>query len=315
MLEPTKPASFRPSLLKDPRDYQILSLSSLAIYGVFWLSFDVSGSRAAIILGAALATQWLCSRWWGLPKFEARSALISGLSLCLLLRTNFWWLAGAAAVASIASKFIIRWNGKHIFNPTNFGLILLMLLTGRLGPNDPDAALVWVSSGQWGAGALKTFAFACLGCMVIYRAARSDTTLAFIVFYLGIVFWRASWWLGEPISIPLKQAFSGAFLLFAFFMISDPKTTPNTRVGRILFALMVALGAGYIQFRLFRPDGLLWSLAILAPTVPLIDRLLPGQKYEWHHIDRGGGAPAPDKPKQPRERKTMGGLEPIAAAS
>src|SRR5947207_12636325 len=73
----------------------------------------------------------------------------------------------------------------------------------------------------------------------------------------------------------------GALLLFAFFMISDPKTTPNSRAGRILFAALVAFGAAYVQFKLFRTNGLLWSLALCSMAVPLIDRLLPGGRYHW----------------------------------
>ena len=73
----------------------------------------------------------------------------------------------------------------------------------------------------------------------------------------------------------------GALLVFAFFMISDPKTTPNSRAGRMLFALLVALGAAFVQFRLFRTNGLLWSMAVCSLAVPLIDLLLPGERYQW----------------------------------
>ena len=74
---------------------------------------------------------------------------------------------------------------------------------------------------------------------------------------------------------------SGGFLLFSFFMISDPKTTPDSRAGRILFAALVAATAWYVQFRLFRTNGLLWSLAIWSIAVPVVDRVLPAARYEW----------------------------------
>ena len=97
---------------------------------------------------------------------------------------------------------------------------------------------------------------------------------------MALVFGR-SIWLGEPMAIPLHRLENGALLLFTFFMISDPRTTPNSRAGRIVFALLVACGAWYVQFRLFRTNGLLWSLAVFSMTVPLIDWLLPGTRYEW----------------------------------
>jgi Na+-translocating ferredoxin:NAD+ oxidoreductase RnfD subunit len=114
----------------------------------------------------------------------------------------------------------------------------------------------------------------------VNRAARSDVTIAFLVTYLGLVFGR-SIWLGEPLAIPFHRLQSGALLLFAFFMVSDPKTTPNSRLGRIVFASIVAFGGWYVQFRLFRTNGLLWSLAVFSLMVPVIDLLLPGRRYSW----------------------------------
>jgi len=237
-------------------------------------------------VGTALVTQYVCSRVWRLPAFDPRSALISGLSLCLLLRTNSLLVASVAAVVTIASKFLLRVNGKHIFNPTNFGIVAIMLLTDR----------VWVSPGQWGNAAFFAFLMACLGGLVVNRAARSDVTYAFMMSYLALVFGR-SLWLGEPWTIPVHRLESGALLLFTFFMISDPRTTPNSRAGRIVFACLVASGAWYVQFRLFRTNGLFWSLAACSLTVPLIDRLLPGVRYAWARPGTGTAAPgvAPGK--------------------
>jgi enediyne biosynthesis protein E5 len=264
--DPTRRAS--PGRL-DPRVYQIASLAGLLAYGVLGLDFDVPASRAAVLVGTALLAQLVFSRARGL-RFEARSAAISGLSLCLLLRTDSLLLAAAAAFAAVASKFLVRWNGKHVFNPTNFGLVALMAATDR----------VWVSPGQWGSVAFFAFLTACLGGLVVNRAARSDVTGAFLASYVAMLFGRALW-LGDPVAIPLHQLQSGALLIFAFFMISDPKTTPDSRAGRIAFALLVTAGAGWVRFGLFRTNGLLWSLAACALAVPLIDRLLPGRRYAW----------------------------------
>src|SRR5258708_13235011 len=90
-----------------------------------------------------------------------------------------------------------------------------------------------------------------------------------------------SLWLGEPMTIPLHRLENGALLLFTFFMISDPRTTPDARTGRILFAAIVAFGAWYIQFRMFRTNGLLWSLAICSMLTPLIDPVLRPSHYPW----------------------------------
>ena len=263
----------RPSPPLDPRYYQIAVLSGLVIYGLGWLHFDITPDRAALLLGVALLTQYVCTKLWRLPKFDPKSALISGLSLCLLCRTNFAAVAILAAVVTISSKFIVKWNGKHIFNPTNFGLVFLMLL----------GAPVWVSPGQWGSVAYFGFLMACLGGLVVNRAARSDVTYAFLISFAALQFGRAVWAM-QRWEVPIHRMESGALLLFAFFMISDPKTTPNSRAGRILFACLVTAFAGFIQFGLYRTNGILVSLAIWSMAVPLIDRLLPGPRYEWSRV-------------------------------
>ena len=261
------------SLWADPRVYQIGTLAGLLIYGMGWLEFDITLTRAALLLFTVLATQWIGDRVTrsGAPfATSARSALISGLSLCLLLRTNYAGLAMAAAIVTIASKFLVRVNGKHVFNPTNGGIVAMLLLSDQ----------VWVSPGQWGAVAFFAFLMACAGSLVVNRAARSDVTYAFIACYCALVFGR-SLYLGEPFAIPLHRLESGAVLLFTFFMISDPKTTPDSRAGRVCFAALVAFVAWYIQFRLFRTNGLLWALAACSAFVPIVDRLLPGARYAW----------------------------------
>jgi enediyne biosynthesis protein E5 len=278
------------TIKKDPRYYQIGALTLLLAYGIVWLDFEVRLANAAVVLGATLLTQYLCSGLWHLPAFDPRSCLISGLSLCLLLRTSEPPLALAAAVIAIASKFLIRLRGKHLFNPTNFGLVVLVLFTNQ----------VWVSAGQWGSGAIFALLIASLGGLVVNRAARSDVSLVFLTFYSLILFGR-SWWLGEPFSIPAHRLQSGALLLFSFFMISDPKTTPDSRAGRILFALLTALGAGYVQFVLFRTNGLLWALAACALVVPFLDRLLPGNSYQWVN-------PCPWRANAPLLQEKPGGI-------
>ena len=255
----------------DPRWFQISALSALLVYGMARLQFEIAPVQAAVTLAVVLIAQFAGTRWARLPAFAPKSALISGLSLCLLLRTNSLLLIVAASVITIASKFLLRVNGKHLFNPTNFGLVATMLATG---------GAVWVSPGQWGNVAFFSFLMVCLGGLVVMRAARSDVTLAFIASYLALVIGR-SLWLGEPPAIPLHRLQSGALLLFTFFMISDPRTTPDSRAGRIVFAALVACGAWYVQFRLFRTNGLLWSLAAFSLCTPLLDWLFPGARHRW----------------------------------
>jgi Na+-transporting NADH:ubiquinone oxidoreductase subunit NqrB len=257
------------TLVSDPRTFQIASLSALLLYGLTSLSFEVTPGRVALTLLTCLATQAIGARAAGI-RFEWRSALISGLSLCLLLRTLEPLVAITAAVASIGGKFLIRAGSKHVFNPTSFGIVLVLVLF--------DGA--WVSPGQWGSNAIGAFFFACMGSLVVFRAERSDVTWAFLTAHAALAFGRA-WWLGDPMSIPIHQLESGSLLLFAFFMISDPKTTPDSRMGRVLFAFAVAGLAYVLRFSFILNNSLLYSLVIVSGAVWLIDRLLPGPRYEW----------------------------------
>ena len=256
--------------LSDPRYYQIAVLTALVGFGVFALDFGIHWQNALTIIVTALGVQFLCTLYARLPRFDPLSPLITSLSLTLLLRTDEVSLAAAAAVIAIGSKFLIRIRGKHIFNPANLALVSLMLLSDQ----------AWVSSGQWGSAAIGAFTLACLGFLVLTRAKRAETTIAFLLIYGAMLCGRALW-LGDPLAIPLHQLQNGALLIFAFFMISDPKTTPNAAVGRVLYAAFVAAVAFTIQFIYYEPNGPILALIISAPTVPLIDRLMRGRLYQW----------------------------------
>lgn len=274
---------FRP---RDPRHYQIAVLGMLVTYGVVVLDFGIHWYNAVAILATALSVQFLGTKFAGLPSFDPRSPLITALSLTLLLRTDFVTLAILAAAVAIGSKFLIRVHDKHIFNPANVALVTLMLISDR----------AWVSSGQWGSTAIVAFALACLGLIVLTHAKRAETTIGFLAVYAGLLLARALW-LEDPMSIPIHQIQNGALLLFSFFMISDPKTTPDTAVGRYAFASIVAIIAFAIQFVLYEPNGPILALVISAPLVPLIDALSRGRKYQWYW---------PQLP--PRQRQSQRGI-------
>lgn len=263
-----------PNSFLDPRYFQIAVLGTLLAFGIGVLDFGIHWQNAVVILLTAQAAQFVGTRLASLPRFDPMSALITSLSLTLLLRTDLIVLAGAAAAIAIGSKFLIRVRGKHVFNPANAALVVLMLLSDH----------AWVSSGQWGSAAIGAFGLACLGFLVLTRARRAETSIAFLVCYGALLFGRAAW-LGDPISIPIHQLQNGALLIFAFFMISDPKTTPDTAVGRVVFAAIVAAIAFVIQFVHYQPNGPILALILSAPLVPVIDALLQGTHYRWEKPD------------------------------
>jgi enediyne biosynthesis protein E5 len=253
----------------DPRRYQSVVLAALLVLGEFRLDFDVPLGHIAAILAAALIAQGACTWLFRLPRLDPRSALISALSLCLLLRSNSYLVLIAAATMAITSKFVLRCNGKHVFNPSNLALALAVALGGA-----------WLSPAQWGSATWFAFALACLGGLVVRRAERTDIALSFLVCYVGLLFARALW-LGDPLAIPLKQMQSGALLLFAFFMLSDPRTTPADTRARVFFAAAVAIAAFVLQFRFYSPNALIYALVLLSPLSIVLDRVFPALNYQW----------------------------------
>lgn len=260
-------------LFADARHYQILVLSLLLAVNGIWNDFHASIPQFLTAIAATLMTQYIAGRIVGLDHFDFRSPLISGCSLTLLLRANDIWIFALAGVIAIATKFMIRVNNKHIFNPANIAIVVLLLAAGDM---------VWVSPGQWGHEVWVMFMMACLGFMVLYRCGRMDISLYFMGVYAAILFGRAIW-LGDPWAIPLHHMNSGALLIFAFFMISDPKTIPDTRKGRFWFAAAVATLALWLQIEFQIREGLFYALPVMCLFVPMLDRLWRGVRFEWTH--------------------------------
>jgi Na+-translocating ferredoxin:NAD+ oxidoreductase RnfD subunit len=254
----------------DPRIFQILFLGVLLAAGARLRDFSLQPPQIVLTFAAALGTQHTLSRMHGHLPVSYRSALITVLGLTLLLRSDTLWAHPLAATAAISSKFLFRWKRKHVFNPANFGVILaLCALPGT-----------WVSPGQWGQDITFAGWLLMLGAVVSHRARRADISWSFLVIYLGLIAIRVAW-LGQRWAVWTHQFGNGALLLFAFFMISDPMTIPNSRDGRLVHAAIVAIFACTWQFEFYRINGFLWALICAAPLVPVWDVLWPARKFEW----------------------------------
>jgi Na+-transporting NADH:ubiquinone oxidoreductase subunit NqrB len=252
----------------DPRYYQIAALAALLAAGLLWFGIDTSLWQLAVIAAAALTTQAAASRACNIAT-DWRSPLITALGLTLLLRSHdprLWALAGAAA---IGSKFLLRWRGKHLFNPACFAIVLL-LQTGA----------VWVSPGQWGAQGWGVAALLSAAGLVLSRAGRVDVAAA----YLGgtaLLLAARCLTLGDPMTIPLHQLQSGALLVFGFFMITDPRSTPDSAAARVLFGLAVAVMAYFLSFQWQIRTAPFYALMAVSLATPLLDAVLPGRRFVW----------------------------------
>jgi Na+-transporting NADH:ubiquinone oxidoreductase subunit NqrB len=251
------------TLPQDARIYQILFLATLLSIGVLVRDFSLQPEQMALTFAAGLATQALFVKLLGLRNVG------------YLLRADTLWAHPLAAFIAIGAKFVIRVNGKHLFNPANLGVIAgLTLIPGA-----------WISPGQWGNDLVYAAWFVALGSIVVNRAQRMDISWMFLGCYVALLGARVLW-LGQSGAIFWHQLHSGALLLFTFFMISDPMTIPNHQRARLCYAALVAAGAYLWQFYLFKPNSLVWALFLLTPLVPLLDRLWPAQRHAWRVSNR-----------------------------
>lgn len=288
---------------RDARHWQILALSGLFLISYLNSDFGARpvnltlalfGTLSVQFIGTALVNLRETSRrrgsregehgnhWMragfrsglsGLTNgFQWKSAVITSLSLTILLRAVspwFWLLAGMIA---IGAKFTIRWRGKHLFNPACIGIVTLMLVFGR------D---VWVSPGQWGQAPLLAGYAMAVAALVLSSARRLDIALGFLGTFAAILFGRAIW-LGDPMAIPIHQLSTGALLIFAFFMITDPRSTPDSRTGRLIFAACVASLAAWYMIGPNVRGAPLMALATLAILTPILDRIFPANRFLWN---------------------------------
>ena len=281
------------TIFTDRRDYQIVFLSSFLFLGLFTRDWTIQPLSIAIIVLSCLITQWVLSaiveaqkindfsRSWiqiviastTSPKVVSslRSALITALGLCLLLRSNSYHTMMIAGSLAIASKFLFRWRSKHFFNPANFGIISALLLT-----ND-----AWVSPGQWGTDWWYLLLFVGMGGVVLKKVGRWDTSVTFLLLYAGLEAMR-NFWLGWSWDVWLHQLSSGSLLLFALFMLTDPRSIPNATVGRIFWAVAIAFTTIILQDYFYFTSAIFWALFIISPLTILLDLVWSAPRFMWH---------------------------------
>ena len=259
------------NILGDARHYQIVILAILLSLQLFWADFGPELNFVLVVLPLICFVQFVFYKIYRVNSWDLRSAFISGFSLCILMRSEEIYPYLIAVFIVVASKFLIRINDKHIFNPANIAIVVCLLLF----PND-----VWVSPGQWGADVLLALLLSCLALLVLSKSDRWDMAIFFLLSFAVLTFGRALW-LGDPMDIPIHQMQNGALLIFAFFMVSDPKTIPDNRWGRLIFAIAVSLLAYTMIYEFRIREALFYALPIVCVLGVVIDRCLIGKEFKW----------------------------------
>ena len=220
----------------DPRIPVALMLLLYLALGITVLGFNRSPAQIFVVVSAAclldMLFAWLLKR----EKLFPFSGLITGLGLSILVNTAHGLLLPLIPVFfAIASKHLITVNGRHVFNPTLFGLVVGIIVSeGMISPSP---------AYQWG-GHLAVVAFIVTAAVLLFafKIKRNTLILSFLFFYGVNVAIRA--WLTQhhvpAEAIVLGTLTSPAFYLFTFFMLTDPVTSPNSKFGQAFMAFFIA---------------------------------------------------------------------------
>ncbi len=273
---------------QDARLYQIASLSLFLLVGFATRDWTLHPEVVASAIATCLLTQYLFLKGpllkgdlgGSTPKMTIESfysPMITSLGLSILLRVDHWWIMVFAGAMAIASKFIIQVNHKHVFNPANFGIVSALVLTQE----------AWVSPGQWGESVWYCVMFLVFGGLVLRKVGRFDTTIAFLGFYIGLELLR-NLYLGWTWDVWAHRMMSGSLVMFSLFMITDPRTIPDTRLGRGIWVFSIALLTFILRNSFFLNTAVFFALFAVAPMAVVCDRVFKGDRFVWGATGRSG---------------------------
>lgn len=267
--------------IKDARYFQIIFQTAFLLYGIFYLHWVNEVMCFLYYASACIATHFVfelarnkfytSGGFWSKFFNGCKSALITAFGLCLLLKTNLWYICILAGVISIAGKYIFHYRKKHLFNPSALGIVVAILLTGN----------AWISPGQWGNDIVIIFGVCCLGFIVVTRVQKLDISIAFLATYILLLFIRQVMYLGWPADFFIHSITTGSLLLFTFFMISDPKTAPDHKTARIIWAVLIGIVSFYLTAFKFINAAPVWVLVFSAPLVPILDTIFKAKRFRW----------------------------------
>ncbi len=159
------------------------------------------------------------------------SAYISGISIGILIRSNMMWPYAMCALLSILSKYVLRYKGRHLWNPSNFGVSWMLFMA--------PLAVAGLSI-QWGNNLAAMAVIWCLGLVIVHRAKRLHVSIAYVISF-AVLAWVRSLITHDAFLAELSPLTGPMYQLFVFFMVTEPATGVSTKRGRILVVIGVAL--------------------------------------------------------------------------
>ena len=226
------------------------------------LSFGMleSYQKTLLAIVTAIVTEVALARIFFKTWPHPASAYISGISVGILVRSPAFWPYALCAAISIMSKYVLRVKGRHIWNPSNFGISAMLFLV-------PEA--VATLSIQWGNYLLPLIVIWILGSLIIWRVRRFHITATYVVSFIAFAFLR-SWLTASPWQSEIAPLTGPMYQLFIFFMVTDPKTTVRSKKWQCIVVFLVALVEMILRMYqvVYAP---FYALFIVGPTAMLIE--------------------------------------------
>lgn len=221
--------------------------------------------RLVTALGVSVATEMVLSRFVRGRFVGVQSAYITGISLSLLTkpRADLLWPFALGAFLAIASKYVLQYRGRHLWNPSNFAISLLLVMA---------PASVAILSHQWGNQLATNAVVWCFGLLIVTRVRMLHVTLTYVVCFVALAALRSRI-IGGPLLAEIAPLTGPMYQLFVFFMVTDPRTTVSTVRGRILVAAAVAVAEMGIRLA---GDYHVAALAPLYPAPPILALAIVG---------------------------------------
>jgi enediyne biosynthesis protein E5 len=264
---PKSPPNWKRFVSLENRFVPPLFITLILIVGHFSFGMLESFQKTLLAIGVSIAAELILSRVFLDTWPHLASSYITGISVGILLRSPAFWPYVLCSLISITSKYVLRVNRRHLWNPSNFGISVLLFLSG-----DIVASL----SIQWGNFLLPMLVIWVLGATIIWRLRRFHITGTYVASFVVFAFIRC-WATGNPWQSEIAPITGPEYQLFIFFMITDPKTTVRTRMGQCIVAFSVALVEMILRLNqvIYAP---FYALFMVGPTALLIDMWLQSRQ-------------------------------------
>jgi Na+-translocating ferredoxin:NAD+ oxidoreductase RnfD subunit len=226
------------------------------------LTFGIleSYQKTLLAIGTSILAELVLGRIFFHKWPNLASAYITGISVGILLRSPAFWPYALCSLLAITSKYVLRVKGRHIWNPSNFGICVMLFLA-----SEAVASL----SIQWGNNLWAMLVIWALGTAIIWRLRRFHICAVYVVSFMLLALLRAKI-TGDPWQSEISPITGPEYQLFIFFMITDPKTTVRSKLGQSIVAFFVAVLEFFLRLdqSIYAP---LYALFIVGPIAMLIE--------------------------------------------